>query len=233
MREALRNRQSVRSIARGVIEEGHCAHLKPKTVERYVTLLRDALGLPGYAEQQAAVEQVEREDQAAEEPIEGQSALSRLRWLARKQQARVRKALHMEGLMHNMVLPMATTEIKLMGDLLEKEFEITLKAGELKPVPPAPSLEGTGLEITTPAEAFRVLLACQRIKAILLAQPHPEGENHALTPGGAGRGAESGDGRSLAPGGAGVAEAVPRPADGDGAAGPGAPGGNPGLEPVR
>jgi hypothetical protein len=42
----LRAQQSVRSIARGLIEQGYCAHLKPKTIERYVTLIRDALGLP-------------------------------------------------------------------------------------------------------------------------------------------------------------------------------------------
>jgi hypothetical protein len=73
----LRAQQSVRSIARGLIEQGYCAHLKPKTVERYVTLLRDALGLPVFAEPQEAVLDADKELEP-DEPVEAFPVMKRL-----------------------------------------------------------------------------------------------------------------------------------------------------------
>lgn len=90
--EKLRNRQSIKKIARELVEDGYCAHLNPTTVRVYLTKLRDALGLPGYAEQQEAVHKIAKED-ADDEVIEGSPALKRLRWLSRIQQTQVRKAL--------------------------------------------------------------------------------------------------------------------------------------------
>jgi hypothetical protein len=126
---ALRQRRSISSIARELIEEGFCAHLSPSSVRTYLAKLRDALGLPGYAAQQAELEKLEKEEEAAGEPIEGQPALNRLRWLTRKQQTRVRKALKLEGMMGDKLLPIATSQIKLMGDLLEKNSRSRSRPG--------------------------------------------------------------------------------------------------------
>ncbi len=160
----------------------------PVTASPACTSLRQAMGLPGYVEQQAELEKVE-EEEAAGELIEGQPALHRLRWLWRKQQARVSRALRLENMMGGMLLPQASPEIKLMADLLDRELKVWMKNGEMKTIPQAPSLEGTGLPITTPTEAFRVVIAYRRLqqeltKVVTLeteghAQPdlHPKGDN--------------------------------------------------------
>ena len=130
----LRAQRSVRSIARGLIEQGFCAHLKPKTVERYVTLLRDALGLPVHMEPYEVALDADKELEP-DEPVEAFPVMKRLAWLIRTQQARVRKALEFEGNMAGMILPMASQEIKLLSDLMDKEIEVALKTGDLKTVP--------------------------------------------------------------------------------------------------
>jgi hypothetical protein len=158
---ALRNRQSVRSIAREVVEEGLCAYLKPKTVVIYVTKIREALGLRGYVEQQEAIEALDTEEDA-DEPVEGRPAFKKLQWLSRLQSARVRKALKMEGMMGGLIIPTATTEIKLMSDLIDKELEVALKTGEMKQVPTEVKIEPPpGIE--NPAQAYRVILAYQKL----------------------------------------------------------------------
>ena len=160
--EALRERQSVKSIARGIVEEGLCAHLRPKTVVIYVTKIRESLGLPGYMDQVEQLEQIAEEE--SDEPIEGEPARRRLQWLARIQQARVRKAIKMEGMMGGMVLPQATTEIKLMTDIVDKEMDVALKTGEMKQEPTKVEVTATNDRFAdvTPAEAYRVLLAYQK-----------------------------------------------------------------------
>jgi hypothetical protein len=163
--EGLRDRQSVRSLARGLVEDGYCAYLKPKTVVIYVMRIRDALGLPGYVEQQAEIDRITKEGEP-DEPIEGQPALKRLQWLTRTQHARVRKALRMEGMMGGMVLPQASSEIKLLEDLLDKELTIALKTGEMKEAPKTVKFDTTGLPVKTPSEAFRVLLAFRRAQKL-------------------------------------------------------------------
>jgi hypothetical protein len=207
--EALRNRQSIRSIARGLVEEGYLAYLNVTSVRVYLTKIRDALGLPGYVEQAEEVDKVAKEDEA-DEPVEGQPAFKRLRWLTRIQQARVRKALRFEGQMAGMILPMASSEIKLLSDLLDKEAEVAMKMGALKVVPQAVTLEGTGIPVLDPAEAFRVVLAARRLRALLAENPDTAG----------GGGAEKHDGGVDGGGGDAVGTPLPGAAE-SGPVGPG------------
>ena len=160
---ALRERKSARSIARELVEEGYCPHLSPTTVRVYVMAVRDALGLPGYAEQSEAVEKIVG-DEDLDEPIEGQPALKKLKWMTRVQQSRVRKALKMEGMMGGMVLPQASSELKLMSDLVDKELDVSLKTGEMKQAPTKVEIETPPeLEGVTQAQAYRVILAYERL----------------------------------------------------------------------
>jgi hypothetical protein len=108
---------SIRAIARGLIEAGFCAHLNPITVRTRLTKFRDAMGWPKYSDQLEEPEQEEKEDEA-DQLIEEAPVMKRLSWLIRVQQSRVRKALHFEGQMAGMVLPMASAEMKFLSDLL-------------------------------------------------------------------------------------------------------------------
>ena len=182
--QALRNRQSVRSVARELIEEGYCAHLNPTTVRVYVMHVRDALGLPGYREQAEAIDQISPDD-ISENPIEAQPALRRLRWLARKQHARVRKSLNLEGRMGGMVLPMATTEVKLMHELLRTELEVSIRTGTIRQPDDAPGLDKNVVHIEKPAEALRVVEAYERFKkqSLALLSGAPAADSPAPGPG--------------------------------------------------
>jgi hypothetical protein len=160
--------EPIRAIARGLIEAGYCAHLSPITVRTTLTKFRDAMSWPKYSDQLEEPEQEEKEDEA-DEPIEGQPAFKRLRWLTRIQQARVRKALRFESRMADMILPMASSEIKLLSDLLDKELMVAMKMGDLKTVPQAVTLEASDCPVLDPAEAFRVVLAWRRLQALLAA----------------------------------------------------------------
>ena len=90
-----------------------------------------------------------------------------MRWTARVQHARVRKALRTEGMMGGLTLAQTADEIKLLSDLLDKELEVALKTGEMKTAPQTVKLQAEGISITEPAEAYRVALAYRRIKALL------------------------------------------------------------------
>jgi hypothetical protein len=226
--EALRNRQSIRSIARGLVEEGYLAYLNVTSVRVYLTKIRDAMGLPGCVEQAEEVDKVAKEDEA-DELIEGQPAFKRLRWLARIQQARVRKALRFEGQMAGMILPMASSEIKLLSDLLDKELEVALKTGEVKTVPQAVTLEAPDVPVLDPAEAFRVVNAWRRVEALLAANATTDKELNAHTidvsPGAVGTRATSADGGVDGGGSGPVGAPLPGPeAPGPVGPGPGADG---------
>ena len=65
------------------------------------------------------------------------------------------------------MLPMASSEIKLLSDLMDKEIAVAVKTGEVKTVPQAVKLDVPGLSITEPAEAYKVVLAYKRLKALL------------------------------------------------------------------
>jgi hypothetical protein len=62
---------------------------------------------------------------------------------------------------------MASSEIKLLSDLMDKEIAVAVKTGEVKTVPQAVKLDVPGLSITEPAEAYKVVLAYKRLKALL------------------------------------------------------------------
>jgi hypothetical protein len=70
---------------------------------------------------------------------------------------------------------MASSEIKLMSDLLDKELEVALKTGEVKTVPQAVTFDTTNLPVKDPASAFRVVLAARRLQAWLAAETPDEG----------------------------------------------------------
>ncbi len=170
--------ESISGIARKLIEEGYLADLHPTTVRMHLTRFRDAMGWPKYADAQAQ-EPPARIDKldAAGELVEALPPMKRLSWLIRIQQARVRKALRFEGQMAGMILPMASQEIKLLSDLLDKELTVAMKTGDIKTAPQTVTLEGTGLPITDPASAYRVVLALRRVRAALLAEnAAPDGE---------------------------------------------------------
>ncbi len=126
--------------------------------------VRDALGLPKFGEQDAEAQKKVDKEGEPDEPIEGQSALEKLRWAERIQQARVRKAVKMERMMGGMILPLATTEIKLYTNILSMEMDVTIKLGELKPTPPPPKVDTGDLEGGSPAEAYRVVLYWNHLK---------------------------------------------------------------------
>jgi hypothetical protein len=132
----------------------------------YLKELRNGMGWPKYTDQLEEPEQEEKEDEA-DEPIEGQPAIKRLRWVTRIQHARVRKALKTEAMMGGLTLATTADDIKLLSDLLDKELAIQLKTGEVRAVPQQVKLDVPGISITEPAEAYRVILAYKRLKALL------------------------------------------------------------------
>jgi hypothetical protein len=168
----IRGGMAIRACARGIVQEGLMAHLAPASVRVYVKGVRDAIGLvTTQAEQIEAVEKIAKEEIDPEE-IEGQPAIRRLKWLTRIQSARVRKALRMEGMMGSMILPIASPEIKLMSDLIDKELEVALKTGEMKAAPQTVTLDPAETIVSNPAAAYRAALAYRRVmqqKALLLA----------------------------------------------------------------
>ncbi len=176
---------SIKSIARGLVEAGYCAHLSPDTVRMNLQKFRDAMGWPRYMDQFAEPAQ-EKEDEA-DKLIEEQPAIRQLHWLVRVQHARVRKALKTEAMMGGLTLAQTADEIKLMNALLDKELEIQLKTGEMKPAPQQPmKLEIEGIPIHEPAEAMRVVCAYRRIKALLAARTaEPRGPTGEEAPPGA------------------------------------------------
>ena len=160
--QSLRNRESIHSIARRLIEEGYCAHMHPTTVRTTLTKFRDAAGFPKYMDRP----ETEKEDEA-DQVIEGEPAIKRHQWLTRIQHARVRKALKTEAMMGGPTLATTADDIKLLSDLLDKELAIQLKTGEVRAVPQQVKLDVPGISITEPAEAYRVILAYKRLKALL------------------------------------------------------------------
>ncbi len=164
--QSLRNRESIHSIARGLIEQGYCASWTPTSVRINLTRFRDAAGFPKHTDHPEEEKEDEQEELIEEAPV-----LKRLAWLIRVQHARVRKALNFESQMAGMVLPMASAEMKFLSDLLDKEIQVTMKTGSLKTVPQAVTVETANLPITDPAEAFRVVLAARRLRALLAENP--------------------------------------------------------------
>jgi hypothetical protein len=214
--EALQVPEQISAIARGLVQEGFCAHLNPESVRLYLTRFRDAMGWPHYADQL----EEEKVDEA-EEPIEGQPALKRLRWVTRVQYARVRKALKMEGMMGGLTLATTADDIKLLSDLLDKELAIQLKTGEMKAAPQQVKLDLPGIGIIEPAEAYRVVLAYKKIHALLAPRVDEIlGPTGGEAPGSDSAGAASPDGRVDAGGGDAVGTPLPGAAE-SGPVGPG------------
>ncbi|MGD0266607.1 MAG: hypothetical protein ABSD47_16880 [Candidatus Methylomirabilota bacterium] len=210
----------ISAIARSLVQEGHLAHMHPTTIRIYLTRFRDAAGFPKYMDQP----EEEKADES-DEPIEGEPALKRLRWLTRIQHARVRKGLRMEGMMGGLTLATTADDIKLLSSLIDKELEVALKTGEMKTVPQAVKLDIPGIPIHEPAEAMRVVLAYRRIKALLAARTaESRGPTGEEAPGSDSAGAASIDGR--VDDGGGDAAGTPLP----GAAGSGPVGPGPGAE---
>jgi hypothetical protein len=161
--QRIQSGQSMRSIALDLIEQGLCPNLSPSTVGVYLGRVRDALGVPALP----GVDEEAKERGEEDEPVEGADALKRLRWLARIQQARVRKALRMEAQMGELVLPQASSEIKLMSELLDKELKVALETGEIQPAPKKVEVEEhisvIGSLVPDPQSALRVLVAVRRL----------------------------------------------------------------------
>ena len=228
---ALTAAESINGIARKLIEAGYCAHLKPSSVRMYLCRFREAMDWPKYRRSpvEPAVEEIveatgtvkEEDDQLIEEaPV-----MRRLGWLIRIQQSRVRKALSFEGQMAGMILPMASSEIKLLSDLLDKEIAVSVKTGEVKTIPQAVKLDVPGIGIIELAEAYKVVLAYKRLKALLAPRvAAPDGEPGDRTidvsPGSDSAGAASIDGRADAGGGDAVGTPLPGAAE-SGPVGPG------------
>lgn len=168
---ALRAGGSVRRQAKDLIEEGFCAHLRPNTVRYYVSGLRDSLGIPPIPMSEPAPDPAAPDDDG--EPVEAHPLKDRLAWLIRLQQGRVRKALKAEALMSGFLLPMASSEIKLMAELLDREIAIAVRTGEIGPTGPPEPDELRNLPVSSPAEAFRVVLAYKRLLAISEGDPPP------------------------------------------------------------
>jgi len=156
---AMREGKSNLQAARELVEEGFCPALSPISVRHYVAKLREALGIPGWEPTEQPAPGDEKD-----EPIEGQPSLKQLKWLTRIQQARVRKALGMERLMGSLILPLASHEIQIMQDLIDKGLEIELKTGDLKQEPVKVEVTQTDdkFEGLTQAEAYRVYLAVRK-----------------------------------------------------------------------
>ncbi len=184
--QALRVPESINSIARGLIEAGYLAHLHPTTIRMHLTRFRDAMGWPRYQyfnqpdPEPEPPAKIDKLDETGE-VIEAMPVMKQLDWLIRIQQARVRKTLQFEGQMAGMVLPMASAEIKLLSDLMDKEIEVALKTGDLKTVPQTVALDTSECPITDPAEAFRVVLAWKRLEALLASNVMTDEESDALT----------------------------------------------------
>jgi hypothetical protein len=160
--QKIRSGNSMRSIALDLIEQGLCPNLSPSTVRTYLGRVRDALGVPALP----GVDEEAKERGEEDEPVEGADALKRLRWLARIQQARVRKVLRMEAQMGQLVLPQASSEIKLMSDILDKELKVVLETGEIQPAPKKIEVEHIGVIgtlVPDPQSALRVLVAVRRL----------------------------------------------------------------------
>jgi hypothetical protein len=141
----------------------------------YLKELRNGMGWPKYTDQLEEPEQEEKEDEA-DEPIEGQPAIKRLRWVTRIQHARVRKALKTEAMMGGLTLATTADDIKLLSDLLDKELEIAVKTGDVKTLPGRveievnknkEAIERLGLDA---AGAFRVSSSVKKVEVILGAQ---------------------------------------------------------------
>jgi hypothetical protein len=172
------------------------------------------MGWPKYTDQLEEPEQEEKEDEA-EEVIEGQPALKRLRWLTRIQHARVRKALKTEGMMGGLNLSTTADDIKLLSDLIDRELAIAVKTGEVRAVPQQTTLNIPGVGSLDPAQAMRVWLAYRRIKG-LLAPETKESDGPAtvdVSPGSDSAGAASIDGRGDAGGGDAVGTPLPGAAE--------------------
>jgi hypothetical protein len=228
---ALTAAESINSIAQKLIESGYCAHLKPSSVRMYLCRFREAMDWPKYRRSpvEPAVEEIVEATGAVKEEdeqlIEEAPVMRRLGWLIRIQQARVRKALSFEGQMAGMILPMASSEIKLLSDLLDKEIAVSVKTGEVKTIPQAVKLDVPGIGIIEPAEAYKVVLAYKRLKALLAPRvAAPDGEPGDRTidvsPGSDSAGAASIDGRADAGGGDAVGTPLPGAAE-SGPVGPG------------
>jgi hypothetical protein len=228
---ALTAAESINSIAQKLIESGDCAHLKPSSVRMYLCRFREAMDWPKYRRSpvEPAVEEIVEATGAVKEEdeqlIEEAPVMRRLGWLIRIQQSRVRKALSFEGQMAGMILPMASSEIKLLSDLLDKEIAVSVKTGEVKTIPQAVKLDVPGIGIIEPAEAYKVVLAYKRLKALLAPRvAAPDGEPGDRTidvsPGSDSAGAASIDGRADAGGGDAVGTPLPGAAE-SGPVGPG------------
>ncbi len=172
--QSLRAAESINGTTRKLIEEGFCAHLHPTTVRMHLTHFREAMAWPRYSDQ---LEQAEpgKEDEA-NEVIEGQPVVKRLRWITRVQYARVRKALKLEGQMGGINLATTADDIKLMSALLDKELEVAIKTGDVKTLPGRveievnknkEAIERLGLDA---AGAFRVSSSVKKVEVILAAQ---------------------------------------------------------------
>ena len=70
--------------------------------------------------------------------------------------------------MADMILPTASQEIKLLSDLMDKKIAVAIRTGEVTTVPPqAITLDHPDIPIKEPAEAYRVILAYQRLLAVM------------------------------------------------------------------
>jgi hypothetical protein len=63
-----------------------------------------------------------------------------------------------------MLLPQAASEIKLLSDLLDKELEVALRTGDMKTVPQKLEIDPKEGIVSSPVEAFRVVLAYRRLQ---------------------------------------------------------------------
>ncbi len=99
-----------------------------------------------------------------DQPIEGQDALKRLRWLSRVQQARVRMALGLERSMGGLLMGRTRKAIKLLANLLAIELKVLLALGELKRSPEEASgpHDGTSARVVDLQRSLRPLSAVRR-----------------------------------------------------------------------
>ncbi len=118
------------------------------------------------------------EESEDDQPIEGQRALNKLRWLSRIQQARVRKALALERSMGGLLLPQTDKEIKLLIVLLEKEWKLAKALGGLQATAPRRGRmeEGARVDLgVDPAAALRVVTTVRRsLRLVRESESSPE-----------------------------------------------------------
>ncbi len=160
--QRLQGEEGIRAIGRELVERGLCGRLRPSSVNVYLSWVKRLLQGQGSGAPRRGEGDGGRE---GEQPIDGQEALKRIRWLSRVQKGRVRHALALERRMGGLLLPQTDKAIKLLCLLTDKEWKLLKALGGLQATAPrrGPMEEGPRVDLGIgPAGALRVVTAVQR-----------------------------------------------------------------------